>query len=156
MMTSRQRVLTALRHEQPDRIPLDIGGTESSGMTGIFYNALREHLGLPRGQTQVFEPYQQVVKIEPDMREALAIDTIPLLIEPRGWKPFALPDGSPCEIPRHWNPVEASDGGGGDESLASKCIDPISRWAGPARRLNRMKPQSLCPESEPRRAWSRV
>ena len=110
-MTSRKRVIAALRHEQPDRVPLDIGGTESSGMTGIFYNRMRQHLGLPPGRTQVFEPYQQVVKIESDMREMLGIDTIPLLIEPLGWKPFALPDGSPCEIPQHWNPREASDGG---------------------------------------------
>ena len=109
-MTPRQRVIAALRHERPDRIPLDIGGTESSGMTGMFYNALRQHLGLPPGRTQVFEPYQQVVKIEPDMREMLGIDTIPLLIEPRSWKPFDLPDGSPCEIPEHWNPTEAPGG----------------------------------------------
>jgi uroporphyrinogen decarboxylase len=109
-MTSRERVIAALQHERPDRVPLDIGGTESSGMTGIFYNRMREHLGLPPGRTQIIEPYQQVVKIEADMRERLGIDTIPLLIEPLGWKPFALPDGSPCEIPQHWNPTEADDG----------------------------------------------
>ena len=86
-MTSRERVVAALRHREPDRVPLDIGGTESSGMTGIAYNRLRAHLGLPPGRTRIFDTGQQVAKIEDDLRDALGIDTVPLLIEPRRWKP---------------------------------------------------------------------
>lgn len=103
-MTPRQRVLKTLRHETPDRIPLDLGGTESSGMTGIAYNRLRSHLGLPPGETQIFDCYQQIAKVEDDLREMLQVDTVPLLIEPRQWKPFTLPDGSACQIPQRWNP----------------------------------------------------
>jgi len=83
-MTSRERVLKALRHERPDMIPLDLGGTEASGMTGVAYNRLREYLGLGQGETQLFDVYQQVVKIEDDVREILKPDTIPLLMEPAG------------------------------------------------------------------------
>ena len=61
-MTSRERVLKALRHEQPDMIPLDLGGSESSGMTGVAYNRLREYLGLGQGETQLFDVYQQRAK----------------------------------------------------------------------------------------------
>jgi uroporphyrinogen decarboxylase len=109
-MTSRERVLTALKHEEPDRVPLDIGGTESSGLTAMAYNALRSHLGMPQGRTQVFDTYQQVVKIEDDLLEALEIDTVPLIIEPLRWKPFTLTDGSPCEIPEKWDPVKDASG----------------------------------------------
>ena len=109
-MTSRERVLKALRHEQPDLIPLDLGGTESSGMTGVAYNRLREYLGLGQGETRIFDVYQQVVKIEDDVREILKPDTIPLLMEPVGWKPFHLPDGSPCQIPEKWNPEKCENG----------------------------------------------
>ena len=50
-MTPRERVLSALSHKEPDLIPLDLGGTESSGITGVAYNRLRKYLGLCQGKT---------------------------------------------------------------------------------------------------------
>ena len=32
-MISRERILKALNHQETDRIPRDLGGTESTGMT---------------------------------------------------------------------------------------------------------------------------
>ncbi len=110
-MTPRERIVATLRGETPDRVPLDIGGTESSGLTGIACNRLRAHLGMSPGATQVFDTYQQVVKLEDDLRDRLEIDTVPLLIEPLQWRAFELPDGSPCEIPAKWCPAEDGDGG---------------------------------------------
>ena len=52
-MNSRERVVAALKHEEPDRIPLDLGGTESSCITGIAYNRLRSHLGLAPSRTRI-------------------------------------------------------------------------------------------------------
>lgn len=46
-MTSRERVLTALDHRQPDRVPIDLGGNQT-GIHKDAYEALIEHLG-PRG-----------------------------------------------------------------------------------------------------------
>lgn len=103
-MTSRERVIRTLSLKEPDKIPLDLGGTESSGFTGIVYNRLKKYLGLEQGKTQIFDVYQQVSKIEDNIRKFFRIDTIPLLIEPIGWKSFVLPDGSPCEIPEKWDP----------------------------------------------------
>jgi uroporphyrinogen decarboxylase len=109
-MTSRERVLAALRHKEPDQIPLDLGGTESSGITGIAYNRLRKHLGLGQGKAQIFDVYQQIAKVEDDVRRILRPDTVPLLIEPLRWRPARLPDGSPCEIPEKWVPEKEADG----------------------------------------------
>lgn len=109
-MTFRERIVTTLNHREPDMIPLDLGGTESSGITGIAYNRLRNYLGLSAGETQIFDVYQQITKIENDVRDILKPDTIPLLIEPAAWKPYTLPDGSPCSIPEKWNPEKASGG----------------------------------------------
>jgi len=36
-MTSRERVLTALRHEEPDRVPIDLGGMLSTGIMAMAY-----------------------------------------------------------------------------------------------------------------------
>ena len=33
-MTSRERVLAAINHREPDRLPIDIGGTEVTGASG--------------------------------------------------------------------------------------------------------------------------
>jgi len=100
----------ALRREVPDRVPLDLGGTESSGMTAIAYRNLRAHLDLPPGRIQVFDTLQQLAKIEDDLREQLEVDTVPLYLEPRRWKPGVLSDGTPCEIPERWNPREEEGG----------------------------------------------
>mgnify|MGYP006268199181 CR=1 FL=1 len=48
-MTRRERVLAAIAHREPDRVPIDIGGTESSDFTAVAYNRLKAHLGLPLG-----------------------------------------------------------------------------------------------------------
>jgi len=110
-MTPRERILTTLQHQEPDRIPLDIGGLESSGISGIAYNRLRGHLGLPQGLTQVIDPYQQVVRVAPDVLDALEIDAVPLILEPREWKDATLPDGSTCQVPAKWTPQADPDGG---------------------------------------------
>ena len=57
-MTSRDRVRLALNHEQPDRIPIDLGGFQ----TGIHlkaYRALLDHLGF-REEIQTLDPVQQL------------------------------------------------------------------------------------------------
>lgn len=105
-MTSRERVITALKHEEPDRVPLDLGGTESSSFTGIAYNNFRKYLKLDPSKTQIYDLYQQISKIDDDIREMFGVDTVPLLMEPRRWKQFPLTDGSSCEIPEKWDPVE--------------------------------------------------
>lgn len=46
-MTHRERVLTALKHQQPDRVPLDLGSHNSSTMTLGAFRRLRAYLGIP-------------------------------------------------------------------------------------------------------------
>lgn len=108
-MTSRERVLAALAHREPDRIPLDIGATESSGMTAMAYARLRKHLGL-KGKTRIFDTYQQAALIEEPVLKALEIDAVPLHFLPKRWKASILPDGEPCEVPEKWNEVTLEDG----------------------------------------------
>jgi uroporphyrinogen decarboxylase len=44
--TSRERVITSLNHQEPDRMPIDFGSTEVTSITRIAYSNLREYLGL--------------------------------------------------------------------------------------------------------------
>ena len=45
-MTSRQRVELALNHEEPDRVPVDLGGSVVTGMHVSTVYAVRQKLGL--------------------------------------------------------------------------------------------------------------
>jgi len=52
-MRSRERVLAAIEHKVPDRTPVDLGATPSSGISAIAYGNLKKYLGVPSGRTQV-------------------------------------------------------------------------------------------------------
>ena len=46
-MNGRERVLAALSHREPDRVPFDLGSTQVTGIHAVAYLALRQRLGLP-------------------------------------------------------------------------------------------------------------
>jgi uroporphyrinogen decarboxylase len=116
-MNSRERVLAALRHEQPDRVPIDFGGMASTGIHAVAYNRLKRHLGFG-GTTRVFDITQHLAEVEGPVRQRFGVDVVAL---PRievlsgvrnvRWRPWTLPDGSPAEISADFRPVCAADGG---------------------------------------------
>jgi uroporphyrinogen decarboxylase len=61
-MTSRERVDTALRHREPDRVPYDLAGTTVTGITRSAYLKAMEFRGIPPdiGDAEV-DPIQQIV-----------------------------------------------------------------------------------------------
>ncbi len=42
-MNRKERVLTALNHQEPDRVPVDLSGSDASGITAIAYNNLKSY-----------------------------------------------------------------------------------------------------------------
>ena len=46
-MTHRERVIEALNHRQPDRVPIDFGGTGQTGISASTLYKLRQVLELP-------------------------------------------------------------------------------------------------------------
>ena len=117
-MRSRERVLVALNHEEPDRVPIDLGSMPSTGITALAYARLKEYLGLKGGVVRIYDVGQQLAEPEKEILELFHIDVIDLKrsLEPCGpdggrWKKWQLPDGTPCEIPEWFNPEP--DGAGG-------------------------------------------
>jgi uroporphyrinogen decarboxylase len=102
-MTSRERVLSALNHVEPDRIPVDLGAHRSSGIAAIAYHHLRKHLGLPEKPVRVYDMVQQLAIVDEDVLDLFGVDVIEMgrgfLLDDHDWKPWVLPDGTPCEIP---------------------------------------------------------
>ena len=109
-MNSRERVLEALNHREPDKVPIDLGGTIDTGITAIAYNRLKAFLRIRTGKTQLIDMAGQIAKVEKPILRFAQSDCIPILMEPKEWKPGILPDGSPCEVPAKWNPVRLEDG----------------------------------------------
>jgi len=108
-LTARECVLTTLRHHQPARLPIDLGGTESSGLTSVAYNRLKQHLGLPLGG-KVVDPYQHVVWVEEDVKRRFGVATEMLILEPKTWRDGRAPDGIPCRLPENWRTTVRPDG----------------------------------------------
>ena len=117
-MTSRERIASALNHRQPDKLPVDFGGTPVSGISATMVYKLRKAFGLPEHPVKVIEPYQMLGEIEEDLREKLCADTVFVLpytglfgFRNRGWKPWTLFDGTPVLVPEGFNTAIAPDGG---------------------------------------------
>lgn len=78
MLTSRERVLTALDHHQPDRVPIDVGSTKVSGICSGAYRGLIASLGLPARDVHIWDLVQQLAAIDSDVLQALGGDCIPI------------------------------------------------------------------------------
>ena len=118
-MTSRERVALALDHREPDRIPLDLGGSAVTGMQASSVYIMRQALGLdpPGTPVKVTEPFQILGEIKPDLMEALGVDVVPLPgprgmfgFENKGWKEWNLFDGTPVLVPEGFNTDLEPDG----------------------------------------------
>ena len=72
-MQPRERVLAALDHREPDRVPIDLGGNQ----TGIHKNAYRdllEHLGI-EDEVEIMDPVQQLARPCEEVLERFHVDT---------------------------------------------------------------------------------
>ena len=72
-MTARERVLTTLNHQTPDRVPIDLGGNQ----TGIHKNAYRNliaHLGLAE-DIRIMDAVQQLAQPSEAVLERFHVDT---------------------------------------------------------------------------------
>lgn len=72
-MTPRERLLTALDHRPPDRVPIDLGGNQT-GIHRMAYQALLEHLGRNE-PVEVMDAVQQLARPSEAVLERLHVDT---------------------------------------------------------------------------------
>ena len=136
MLTSRERVEMTLRHEEPDRVPLDLGGSLVTGIHVIAVYRLRQLLGLdpPGTPVKVIEPYQMLGEVTPDLVDALGVDVLPLMapttffgFKNEGWKPWELFDGTPVLVPGAFNTDPEPDGSVLQYPQGDKSAPPSGR-----------------------------
>lgn len=117
-MNSRERLGAALNHQQPDRVPVDFGGTAVTGMHVSAVTRLRRAvLGDVNYRVKVIEPYQMLGEVDDELRNALGIDVVGLMtrktlfgFENAGWKPFTLFDGTEVRVPENFQTKVDADG----------------------------------------------
>jgi uroporphyrinogen decarboxylase len=114
-MTSRERVHAALDHKEPDRVPLDLGATPSSGISVIAYNRLKTHLGIEGGHSRVYDVVQQLAQPEDAILDRLGVDVVDIgrtfNSRDADWHDVTLADGSSAEYPSWFTPEREPDGG---------------------------------------------
>ena len=118
-MNSRERVSLALNHQEPDRVPLDLGGSPTSGMHVSSVYLLRQALKLdpPGTPVKVIEPCQMLGEIKPDLLKALGADVAPVTgrktmfgFENVDWKPWTYFDGTPVLVPEAFTTTPDENG----------------------------------------------
>ena len=73
---SRERLAAALNHKQPDRIPIDFGGTAVTGVHVSCVAALRDYYGLEKRPVRVHEPFQMLGLLDDDLQTAMGLDVV--------------------------------------------------------------------------------
>ena len=117
-MNSRERVVTTLNHQQPDKIAVDFGGTPVTGIHVLAIENIRKHYGLDQKPIKVIEPYQMLGEIDDELMDLLGIDVIGLSpsnnmfgIKNHGeWKEFKTFWGQVVMVPKDFNTTIDSNG----------------------------------------------
>ncbi|MGA9060551.1 MAG: uroporphyrinogen decarboxylase family protein [Terracidiphilus sp.] len=74
--TSRERLVMTLNHKEPDRIPIDFGGTAVTGIHASCVAALRNYFGLEERPVRIHEPFQMLGTVDDDLRKAMGLDVV--------------------------------------------------------------------------------
>jgi hypothetical protein len=111
-MTARERILRALNYQPVDRVPVDFGGTHTTGAHVSVVAKLRQALGLDSAGTpvKVIELHQMLGEVAADLQQALGVDIvkIPTIknffgFENADWKPWTTFDGTNVLVPGKFN-----------------------------------------------------
>ena len=141
-LTSRERVALALQHREPDRVPVDLGGSPVTSMHVSTVYKVRQTLRLdpPRTPVKVVEPYQMLGEIKPDLMDALGVDVVGLSSQKtmfgfanEGWREWETFDRTPVLVPEAFNTDPGPDGSifmypEGDKSAPPSGRMPEGGW----------------------------
>ena len=117
-MDGKERILRALEHKCTDKIPVDFGGTSTTGIHVMAYAKLLKYLGFNNLDVKLYDPMMQLAMVDKELIEKFNIDTVKLYRPTpkfgiplfKGWKDGKMPDGNKMKVPVGFSPVEDSNG----------------------------------------------
>ncbi len=113
-MNARERVLSAIKHVEPDKVPVDLGSNPSSGISAIAYSNLLKHLDMEQLPVQIYDVVQQLAQPHDQLIDLLGLDVLDIgrtfNEKPDHWHPTTLANGAPAFYPSWFNPVKDEKG----------------------------------------------
>jgi len=101
-MNSRERLNAALNHQEPDRVPIDLGGTPTSTISVRALENLKSYLGI-RSATRLMSPIFLTAFPDDEVIKKLGIDVKMIAANPpAGFELRAMPEG---ELVDEWGTV---------------------------------------------------
>ena len=105
-MTSRERVREAINHREPDRVPIDIGGTKVTGIHVDEYIKVGRYLGIDIEPPKCYEQFQMLARVDESVLRWFHGDVLQLenVYETWGyknsdWKPWINTAGNTILMP---------------------------------------------------------
>ena len=77
-MNSRERVLAIINHQEPDRVPIDLGSSPNTGISAVAYDNLRRYLGIKTGRTRIHDVLLQLAIPEQEVLNLFKVDVLDL------------------------------------------------------------------------------
>lgn len=116
-MTSRERVLSAINHQETDRIPVDLGGSNATTILAEAYYNLLKHLQIDK-EIIIGDTMQFWVMVGPKVMDRFNCDAVPCypLYDGLGCrrnqpkKKWLHPRGTPVMVSSDFQPDEQDDG----------------------------------------------
>lgn len=132
-MNSRENVLRAIAHQEPNKVPVDMGSNPSSGISAIAYSNLLKYLKMEHLPVQVYDIVQQLAQPHDEIIDLLGIDVLDIgrtfNETPQHWHPTTLGNGAPAFYPAWFNPIKNDSG---DWIAYHSSGLPIARMPGAA------------------------
>jgi len=116
-MNSRERVIEAINHREPDMVPIDIGGTTVTGFHVDTYLELSRALDLDLELPRVFDPSQLLARTDLILTDWFHSDVVQLENQcvawdsrNKDWRIILSPVGNQILVPESLTIEEAEDG----------------------------------------------
>lgn len=114
LMTSRERVIAAINHIQPDKVPVDLSATPSSGISAIAYSNLVQHIGREDLPVQIYDVVQQLAQPDMTLLNEFGVDVLDIgrtfNDQPSDWRPVTMANGAAAYYPQWFHPILMPDG----------------------------------------------
>ncbi len=126
-MNSRQRILCAIQHQEPEALPVDLGSTPSSGISAIAYANLLRYGNFNDRRVWVYDVVQQVAQPTMEVLDRFRVDVLDIGREfdtqDEDWRDYKLANGDTAQQPVWFQPRLQPDG----SYLAYQNGEPIAR-----------------------------
>jgi len=110
VLTSRERILKAVQHEETDRVPIDLGGTDCSSIAIGPYRKLCKYLDIDVTPYQIVDISQQIAVVHDRVADLLGADAKVIWHLPDQWRDGHAYDGTSVSYPDRFRPETLANG----------------------------------------------